>query len=509
MGKGHLSNAELTFARNNSDVSELASILDDFDRPLTFMEAAEIFGKSDPVSAAKNFYNALYPAPVEPEPEEPSLEDQLADSGLIKGDLDQNEADRLREELGLPPLGNYTGTNLAGPGEGVNAGTFIPSWMSLENDERVVETRTTGEGGKKYIVERVNPNDPSQVLKYSVDRDSETGKIYYQVIGGVDTDETNVIDVVASQKKPTASWDAEEGQYSPPREEEETPPPQDVYKPITEEELEELIGLPPRNPAPTEQPVVPPSAPEVPPTEPAPEQTTPPPTPLPVEPVVPTPPPVEPVVPTPPPVEPVAPAPTPVEPAPVTPTPVEPAPVTPTPVEPTPTPVEPTPAPPTPVEPEPVQPTVPATPTAGLTSAEVQKIVDDALKANPGLTAADVQSIVRDAVDTIPNLTAGQVREIVGMELAALPPGVTPQNLETAIAGVNSNVDEARRTLEAQTATQYNALTAAQRAMADQLTAQGVTLTDAIAAAKEQTEAQINKLSADVQVKFDALTSEQ
>jgi hypothetical protein len=72
-------------------------------------------------------------------------------------------------------------------------------------------------------------------------------------------------------------------------------------------------------------------------------------------------------------------------------------------------------------------------PTANITSEEVRTIVDDALKNNPSLTAEDVQEIVSDAVATIPNLTADQVREIVSEEVAKAPTGATPTDVENAI----------------------------------------------------------------------------
>jgi hypothetical protein len=72
-------------------------------------------------------------------------------------------------------------------------------------------------------------------------------------------------------------------------------------------------------------------------------------------------------------------------------------------------------------------------PTANITSEEVRTIVDDVLKNNPSLTAEDVQEIVSDAVATIPNLTADQVREIVSEEVAKAPTGATPTDVENAI----------------------------------------------------------------------------
>jgi hypothetical protein len=100
--------------------------------------------------------------------------------------------------------------------------------------------------------------------------------------------------------------------------------------------------------------------------------------------------------------------------------------VAPSEVPPTATPVEVTPAevaPPEVTSPNAIQ------PTANITSQDVEKIVSDALKANPGLTAEDVQTIVSDAVATIPNLTADQVSTIVGAEIAKLPAAATPEDV--------------------------------------------------------------------------------
>jgi hypothetical protein len=266
---------------------------------------------------------------------------------------------------------------------------------------------------------------------------------------------------------------------------------------------------------------------------------------------------VEPTPPTPPaPVEPAPVTPEPVEPTPVTPSPAEPTPVTPTPVEPTPvTPVEPAPVTPTPTEPvtPPVTPPVEPAPPTGITPSEVQKIVDDALKANPNLTASDVQKIVSDAVSVIPNLTADQVKQIVGDELAKVPTAATPTDVQNAVdaaktetagqiadaesrltdaiaaaeamglsrdqaitAAVDSvaaeigitradllaqlgTTEAALRTefatgisgLEAQTKAQYDSLNAAQKSTADALVAQGQSMQQAITAAQQQTTGQI------------------
>jgi hypothetical protein len=320
-------------------------------------------------------------------------------------DMDSDAADQLLADLGLSPSeGTYTGVNLAGPGEGSSTGTFVPSWMSLASDERIVGTRWSADGEKRYIVERINPNNPEQFTTYQVSRDSETGKIYYES-GGMD--ESGNMTTVASQKKPTVEWDAEEGVPTSPPEENPTD-----YTPPVDDFIDSFIrdlALAPPKPEPSIDDLIKDS-----------EQTQ----------QSPTAPPVTP---------------------PATP------PVTP-PTEPSVTP---------PVE-QPVTPPA-TTPTANVTPQEVEKIVNDALKANPNLAEEDVQRIVSDAVAAIPNLTADQVRQIVGSELTNLPVSATPADVQTA-------VDAAQAASNAQ----YNALTAAQKAEADARVAQGQSLQDAI-----------------------------
>jgi hypothetical protein len=284
--------------------------------------------------------------------------------------------------------GTYTGVNLAGPGEGTNTGTFVPSWVSLASDERIVGTGRDDEGQPTYHVERINPNNPEQFMTYSVSRDAETGKIYY----GTDfVDASGNVTIKSAQKKPTVDWDAEEGAPTSLPEKEPTdatPPVDDFIDSLVRDDA--LFG---DKPNPTIDDLVkdlgstqqPPGA------------------------------------------------------SPVTPPVTSPA----------------------------TSPTTP--PTANVTPQEVEKIVNDALKANPNLAEEDVQRIVSDAVSAIPNLTAEQVRQIVGSELTKLPVSATPADVQTA-------VDVAQAASNAQ----YNALTAAQKAEADARVAQGQSLQDAI-----------------------------
>ncbi len=69
----------------------------------------------------------------------------------------------------------------------------------------------------------------------------------------------------------------------------------------------------------------------------------------------------------------------------------------------------------------------------GISQADVQNIVSNALTNNPGLTAKDVQSIVDSAVSRIPaGLTAQDVTSIIGKQNFA-----TPEDIRTAINGIN------------------------------------------------------------------------
>jgi phage tail tube protein FII len=73
----------------------------------------------------------------------------------------------------------------------------------------------------------------------------------------------------------------------------------------------------------------------------------------------------------------------------------------------------------------------------------VEKIVNDAIKANPSLTAEDVQKIVSDAVKTVPNLTAEQVKNIVGAEVSKLPVGASPSDVQKAVDAAKTELTKA------------------------------------------------------------------
>lgn len=140
------------------------------------------------------------------------VEQGLADAGLITDSGQFADSGSLSNEDLLQITGkddgSYTGVNLAGPGEGVAPGIFVPSWLSLGADERVIGTGTDDEGTKTYTVQRVNPNNPDQFIEYSVDRDPVTGTVWYGQDRG-DASPNGSVEIIASRKKPTVDWDAE------------------------------------------------------------------------------------------------------------------------------------------------------------------------------------------------------------------------------------------------------------------------------------------------------------
>jgi hypothetical protein len=72
---------------------------------------------------------------------------------------------------------------------------------------------------------------------------------------------------------------------------------------------------------------------------------------------------------------------------------------------------------------------------AQLTTADVTKIVNDAIAANPGLQATDVQNIVSQALANIPaGLTTADVNNAISTALAGLPAGVTAQQVQNTVS---------------------------------------------------------------------------
>jgi hypothetical protein len=322
------------------------------------------------------------------------VEQQLTDAGLITSDGQFADSGTLTDaditKITGSETGSYTGVNLAGPGEGVNTGIFVPSWLSITNDEQIVGVKIGDEGQKVYEVERINPNNPEQSTTYSVDRDPVTGKIYYETYG-VDADGNTT--VKASQTKPVADWEAENNALNEdplgevPAEVKAVDPDEGSGQGSTFEDLLKEL-----------------------------ERTTE--------------------------------APEFVDPFAVTEAPF----VGPRPLEQsagsaqspaddpfgqlrTPTLDDILSGSPTLTNTTPPVAELPAvtSPSVNVTSEEVEQIVNDALSANPSLTAEDVQQIVTDAVATVPTLTADQVREIVSEEVEKVPTGATPEDVSSAI----------------------------------------------------------------------------
>ena len=106
-------------------------------------------------------------------------------------------------------------------------------------------------------------------------------------------------------------------------------------------------------------------------------------------------------------------------------------------VTPTVTPPVPVPTPaPTPTPPPTLTPTSPPP-----TSAEVSKIVTDALAANPSLTPKQVAEIVDNAVKTIPlGTTAADVQKIVDAAVKTIPAGPSAQDVSKAVTDATKNL---------------------------------------------------------------------
>jgi hypothetical protein len=296
------------------------------------------------------------------------------------------------------------------------AANTAPDWVKTSANEKVVGLEFGADGEPRYQVERVNPNDPTQVFKYEVIKDAETGAVSYEY-GGMSGDS---MESVSASNPPASPWDrAEDTAEQPfvgPRlpgqsvgpEQEATEDPFGLLGTPTLEEImsgsqpltntiplaEELPAVKPTDTTTTTGTTPPATGGEVVSVDPDTETA------LVVDGngnvnVVDN-------------------------------------------TDGTLAPGDIIPSDATATLPIKTDTTLPADgtatlPTANITSEEVRTIVDDALKNNPSLTAEDVQEIVSDAVATIPNLTADQVREIVSEEVAKAPTGATPTDVENAI----------------------------------------------------------------------------
>jgi hypothetical protein len=113
----------------------------------------------------------------------------------------------------------------------------------------------------------------------------------------------------------------------------------------------------------------------------------------------------------------------------------------------------------------------------------------------------------------LPKPTQADIDKLVGQYEQELLAGKAKENLGTAQFNVTAAEQEATRQalaeLETQSKSQYDALTASQKAEADARLAQGQTLQEAIAAAQATTSGQISELDARTKAQYDALTDAQ
>jgi len=141
----------------------------------------------------------------------------LSDAGLVTGDGQFAGGATLTDEdianITGDGTGTYTGTQVADVGGGVASGTFVPSWMSLASDERVVGASPTENGVSSYVVERTNPNNPDQTLTYRVWRNPDTGVLRYEVLGSIaDNVAGDGVELgsTITRTKPKVDWESEE-----------------------------------------------------------------------------------------------------------------------------------------------------------------------------------------------------------------------------------------------------------------------------------------------------------
>ena len=76
-----------------------------------------------------------------------------------------------------------------------------------------------------------------------------------------------------------------------------------------------------------------------------------------------------------------------------------------------------------------------------LTEAQIQKIVNDTILANPSLSESDVKKIVGDAIATIPGgITAADVKNVVDAAITNLPKSPTTQDLAAAVSNATAGL---------------------------------------------------------------------
>ena len=165
---------------------------------------------------------------------------------------------------------------------------------------------------------------------------------------------------------------------------------------------------------------------------------------------------------------------------------------------------------------------------AGLTRDEaLNKAIAD-VAADLGTTREDVlnkigatEATLGTRIDTLEESVSTQITDLstdvqtkydaLTDEQKAIADQLTQQgvDLNTAIDTATTQLSTQITDLSTDVQTKYDALTNEQKALADQLTQQGVDLNTAIDTAKTELSTQITDLSTDVQTKYDALTNEQ
>jgi hypothetical protein len=367
--------------------------------PMSASTADKLMSYSDPDQHVKDYYaqvqSAQDSAVAKTGKQLPDsfFLDYAGDVGKLKSAADDFFLASLPVEVpgvsDLEKILNFDkGTQTASSDAGSSSVGAATSWVPpLASDEKIVGTKTRSDGARSAVIERTNPNDPSQKYSYEAVLDPDTGQVFYEYGGG----NTDAMEVVASQSKPSWSWTDEKNGSVVPSE----PPPE-----VPEIPIDSLTGqkVPGVEDIIKDLKLDAPSTPSTPSTTPTGQATSGSPT------------------------------------------------------------------------------------TASVSPDEVEKIVSDAIKANPILKPEDVRKIVSDAVSTIPNLTADQVKNIVNTEVST-----KTADVETRLTNL------------------YNNLSNDQKNLADQLTKQGVDLSAAIDIAKQQTQKQIIDLNDSLNQRVDEL----
>lgn len=129
----------------------------------------------------------------------------------------------------------------------------------------------------------------------------------------------------------------------------------------------------------------------------------------------------------------------------------------------------------------------------------------------PGsMTGEEVQQIVDAAIGNMPpGLSIEEVTTAINEELSKLPASATPDDVASAVQDAQNALSEQIASVETGLQEQYDALSADQQALADNLVSQGETLQDAIDAVSVSLGEQISDVEAGLQEQYDALSESQ